>query len=293
MRRHLVLSLVLILSLLLLSSSLPLKILKLPKALAKQYAFVPMGEARLGDSTLSVMAFYISKTEISNAQYREFLADLKVKGRLDDLAVAQIDSAGWDIPYSYCEPFRVHYHSHPAFDNYPVVNISHAGAELYCAWMEEGLNANYPDISFRVRLPHRAEWIRAARLDHHIQAYSWRGPFLRDSKGCYLCNFRAIGEENIHWDVRKNNFELITGAHTVMLGSVFTTAMVSSYEPNELGIYNMNGNVAEMIREDSVAVGGSWNDTGFDVRNESVKTYDAPNPMTGFRPVISAYGKEN
>ena len=42
-------------------------------------------------------------------------------------------------------------------------------------------------------------------------------------------------------------------------GAVFT-APVGAYWPNDLGIYNMSGNVAEMISEKGVTKGGSYKD---------------------------------
>ncbi len=47
----------------------------------------------------------------------------------------------------------------------------------------------------------------------------------------------------------------------------------------------MCGNVAEMIDSNGIAMGGSWNSTGYDVQVTSEFIYDAPNPFVGFRPV--------
>ncbi|MEI8201577.1 MAG: hypothetical protein WCH34_01100 [Bacteroidota bacterium] len=57
------------------------------------------------------------------------------------------------------------------------------------------------------------------------------------------------------------------------------------------GIYNMCGNVAEMVAEKGIAVGGSWKDTGYDVRIESTINYSEPSPSIGFRPVRTFIGK--
>lgn len=45
----------------------------------------------------------------------------------------------------------------------------------------------------------------------------------------------------------------------------------------------MNGNAAEWVDEVGLAVGGSWYDTGYDVRNESLRQYNQPDPRVGFR----------
>ncbi len=63
------------------------------------------------------------------------------------------------------------------------------------------------------------------------------------------------------------------------------TASAKSYYPNQFGIYNMSGNVAELVSDDTVAMGGSWNDTGYDVRVESEQPATDPRSTIGFRVV--------
>ena len=38
---------------------------------------------------------------------------------------------------AYMEPMTTHYHSHPAYDQYPVVNITPAAATAYCEWLTD------------------------------------------------------------------------------------------------------------------------------------------------------------
>jgi formylglycine-generating enzyme required for sulfatase activity len=63
------------------------------------------------------------------------------------------------------------------------------------------------------------------------------------------------------------------------------TSNANSYYPNQFGIYNMSGNVAELVSDDTVAMGGSWNDTGYDVRVESEQPATKPKSTIGFRVV--------
>ena len=65
------------------------------------------------------------------------------------------------------------------------------------------------------------------------------------------------------------------------------TAPAESYYPNKFGIYNMSGNVAELVSDDTVAMGGSWNDTGYDVRVESEQPATQPKSTIGFRMVAT------
>jgi formylglycine-generating enzyme required for sulfatase activity len=70
------------------------------------------------------------------------------------------------------------------------------------------------------------------------------------------------------------------------------TAPVKSYWPNGYGLYNVNGNVAEMIADKEIVAGGSWNDPGYDVRNESVKPYKGAARNVGFRIVATVVPAE-
>ena len=61
--------------------------------------------------------------------------------------------------------------------------------------------------------------------------------------------------------------------------------LAKSLYPNPYGLYNMSGNMAEMVYERGVAYGGSYRDPGYDIRIDSEKPYDAPSPLIGFRVI--------
>jgi hypothetical protein len=48
-------------------------------------------------------------------------------------------------------------------------------------------------------------------------------------------------------------------------------------------MYNMCGNVAEMIEETGIAMGGGFSDNAYQVRILSEKKYDKPQADIGFR----------
>ena len=48
----------------------------------------------------------------------------------------------------------------------------------------------------------------------------------------------------------------------------------------------MNGNVSEMVVDQDIVVGGSWKNTGYDVRNESVRPFGSTAVDVGFRTVM-------
>lgn len=263
---------------------------KLPKSIRKAYTFIPPGHFYdLKHDSISVHGFWMRTTEISNLEYKEFLFDLKKQGRTEDFKVAQIDSSSWEKPLQYGEPMKIHYHRHPAYNNYPVVNISHEAAEMYCEWLAKKLNEVYGDeYKFEAYLPSHDQWRYAAHGGYHLTHYPWGGPYLRNFKGCYLCNFNNLSSENIHYNDTTEEYELLSSGGGIFMPSDNSalTSPTESYEPNRYGLYNMSGNVAEMIQEQDIACGGSFLSSGYDVRIESIKKYTKAQPDIGFRPCL-------
>jgi hypothetical protein len=136
------------------------------KALEKtdknSYAFIPSGVLKNGDSSKSINAFYMQRKEVTNLEYRTFLFDLLIQDRKDDFLKAKPDQAKWtQLPgESYNQPMEQQYFSHPAYNDYPVVNVSKEGAELYCQWLFTEANEflrekKKPEIQ-KIRLPLRS-----------------------------------------------------------------------------------------------------------------------------------------
>lgn len=215
------------------------------------------------------------------------------------------DSLCWvrDFAYSYNEPMAKKYFNHPAFGNYPVVGVSWKQATAFCEWRTHYLNSflmskkKAPESDFR--LPTEAQWEYAARGGRSQAPYPWGGPYLRNKKGCLLANFKP-GRGNYPED------------------GGFYTVRADAYWPNDFGLYNMAGNVAEWtsslyyeggynfqhdmnpdIRwnaKDSdpprmkrkVLRGGSWKDVGYFLQT-STRAYeyqDTAKSYIGFRCVI-------
>ena len=78
-------------------------------------------------------------------------------------------------------------------------------------------------------MPTEAEWEYAARGGLDLSMYPWGGPYTRNYKGCFLANFKPL----------RGNY--------IDDGEVYT-AKVASFEPNEFGLYDMSGNVAEWTK---------------------------------------------
>jgi len=231
----------------------------------------------------AVMSAYWSKYEVSNRQFRDFLDALSP----GEQAAYLPDSTCWNKIVRYGEPYKVNYFRHPAYSNYPVVTISHAAAIRYCQWLQEKIQAVNPAYRIEVRLPTRYEWTFAA-MSFSRSNYSWKtGEHIQTEDGSYRCNFKVVSNESIYRDSAGEIQVKSQREWETQNGFYFTP--VKSYAPNGFKLYNMCGNAAEMIDQDSVCLGGSWNDYGYDVRIWSEARYSGPSPFVGFRPIVHAY----
>ena len=215
------------------------------------------------------------------------------------------DSLCWirDFSYSYNEPMAKKYFNHPAFGNYPVVGVNWKQATAFCEWRTHYLNS-YLESKKRgaesdFRLPTEAQWEYAARGGRSQADYPWGGYYLRNKKGCLLANFKP-GRGNYPED------------------GGFYTVRADAYWPNDFGLYNMAGNVAEWtsslyyegaytfqhdlnpdIRYNAkdndkprdkrkVVRGGSWKDVGYFLRTGTrcYEYQDTAKSYIGFRCVI-------
>lgn len=230
---------------------------------------------------------YASKYEVSNDFYRYFEKEIRKSKKTEDLNFVIPDTNNWKSKLAYNEPYVQYYYRHPAYNNYPMVNISHEAAVLFCKWLTEQYNTN-PKRKFKkviFRLPTLKEWEYAAKGGIDESPYPW-GVSLFEN-GNYQCNFRRIGAENIIFDSISNSYKVVQLENIGIAGSLNDnadiTAPVNAYFQNGYGLYNMSGNVKEMIDVKGVAKGGGWRSPGGDVMIKSVSYYKNSETDLGFR----------
>ncbi len=263
------------------------------KALKLGYAYIPSGFALEDGKTVSCQGFFMMKEEVSNLSYKEYLSDLKKNNQMEAYTLALPDTTKWHSDYYFSNKYVDYYFNHPAYHNYPVVNVSKQQAEKYCEWLSEVWRKKTGNESIVFRLPTRAEFLLAANGSSIERPYAWNSPYLQRLDGQAQCNFLAIGAGAISRDttgkliVKDFEFDYMAFPN---YDSADLTAPVRSFWPNEYGIYNLNGNVSEMISEGNMAVGGDWNSPGYDIRNQSTKKFTEANPTVGFRPVMTFAG---
>jgi formylglycine-generating enzyme required for sulfatase activity len=142
------------------------------------------------------------------------------------------DETSWinDFKNAYNEPYLRHYFTHPGYNDYPVVGVSWEQARAFCVW-RTNLYKSTADIPAGIeiepyRLPTEGEWEYAARAGKSENKYPWATDAVKDSRDCFMANFKP-GEGDYTAD-----------GHLI-------TARVASFSPNEFGLYDMAGNVAE------------------------------------------------
>jgi len=230
---------------------------------------------------------------------------------MQDLTPVFPDTLTWirDFTYSFNEPWATRYFWHPGFDDYPVVGVTWKQAKAFSNWRTKIQNQylatkREPHLQ-DYRLPTEVEWEYAARGGKNFSMYPWGGYYTRDGDGVFLANFKPL----------RGNYVEDGGISAMKVGS---------YDPNEYGIYDMSGNVAEWtetaydeagygyysdlnpnftynakpddppVMKRKVIRGGSWKDIKhfIQVSTRTFEYQDSTNSYVGFRCVRSTFGEE-
>ncbi|MDR1666635.1 MAG: formylglycine-generating enzyme family protein [Bacteroidales bacterium] len=160
--------------------------------------------------------YYIGKYEVSNIEFATFLNEIgATKGSSDAHAYAASGSyAGKKLLQNYTHNISNTGTWAPYADRdfYPCNGVTWIGATAYCEWLSAETGENY-------RLPTEAEWEYAARGGNQSQGYIFSGSDQWEDVG-------VIGGNNQN-----------------------TIAVPGTKNPNELGIYDMTGNLFEFCSD--------------------------------------------
>ncbi|MBE7639582.1 gliding motility lipoprotein GldK [Salegentibacter sp. BLCTC] len=265
--------------------------------------YIPMEEVYNGQRTIDVekLKFTYSWMDVQNAAREKGNRSNFIKR--EEISIYP-DTTVWirDFNYSYNEPMHNDYFWHSAFDDYPVVGVSWKQARAFAQWRtlyhnyyrrEKGEH-NVPSY----RLPTEGEWEYAARGGLEGATYPWGGPYAKNDRGCFMANFKPL----------RGDYAADQALYTVE---------AKSYDPNDYGLYNMAGNVAEWVDSSydpasyqymssmnptvnnpddmrKVVRGGSWKDVAYflQVSSRDYEYADSARSYIGFRTVQDYLGTD-
>lgn len=201
------------------------------------------------------------------------------------------------------------------YSDFPAVNIHHKAAAIYCEWLTIQYNSHSGKKKFKkvlFRLPTIKEWQIAALGAEKFQSWDlnenkveviipedtlveskkgkkvilsvtddfrypwWNHYYYRKKatnvKNCYLGNFKARQMPTPCGEREKPGYDGWT-----------KMSITANYFPNGFGLYDMVGNVAEMVNENGKALGGSWDHSPEQSTIRSIHQYTGPSSNVGFR----------
>jgi len=194
-----------------------------PSAPPLGMVYVPAGEFIMGSDkghrdeqpvhTVYLDAFYIDRTEVSNAQFAQFLNE---QSNQQEGGVTWLDIGAW---HCLITESGGQYQPKSGYEDHPVIEVSWYGAEAYCQWAGN-------------RLPTEAEWEKAARGTDG-RTYPWGNTF-DGSKGNFC-------DKNCTYDHKDPSMD----------DGYARTAPVGSYPAggSPYGALDMAGNVWEWVAD--------------------------------------------
>lgn len=251
------------------------------------------------------IAIWIGQTEVTNRQYNFFLNSLLRDSLYEVYNTCKPDATGW-LRIDSLNPFYIkqsmEYHISPEFLDFPVVNVSLRAVKEYIHW----LNKNEPSENIIYKLPSEDEWMKG--FNHgglEDSTYAWGHNSCFNNKNSLLGNFAMLDPEQWRYDQVSDKFWFQNFKSDGYKSIINGPEKFYAYNPNEMGAYNMSGNVAEIIegfignnelQTDTTNIcwtkGGSWLSPPYYGRNHMWERYILPSPCVGFRVVKYEFEKK-
>jgi formylglycine-generating enzyme len=233
---------------------------------------IPGGSFQMGDNlgdgysnerpvhTVTLSSFYMSRCEITNGQYRDFLNGASHQIKVVNGVVYALSDGSNSYPYcdtsassSYSQiaysggVFSVRTKGGRSMVNDPVVQVSWYGAVAYCNWrsLQEGRPPCYSLSTWECdfgkngyQLPTEAQWEYAARGGLSGKRFPWGNTISHSQANCK-------SDSDYSYDISPTR-----GYHPTWNDGIYPyTSPVGSFPPNGYGLYDMAGNVWEWCND--------------------------------------------
>ena len=242
----------------------------LPNGEKIEFVYVPRGTL----NGQPVGGFWMSKTEVTNAQFHAFDPKHDSRYEFSDFLLFSLEDRGFQTDG----------------DEQPVIRVSCEHAEQFCQWLTQRLGS---ESGLVCALPTDLEWTYAARAGSGNPKFFYGGPDDDFSRFANLSDFT-----NYHiwtyepWSLPSGSIPAWRPADDRFDDSAHATANVATYQPNAWGLYDVHGNAAEWLASDgdtALAAGGSFNSRPSESTFDSRVPYPKNQPVydVGFRVILN------
>ncbi|MES2324014.1 MAG: formylglycine-generating enzyme family protein [Pseudomonadota bacterium] len=211
-------------------------------AIEPPMASIPAGSFAMGSPTtiagpgypveqpvheVKISAFQLAKYEVTVGQFRQFV---EATGHKTGATCWQHASTEWGMDNT---KGSWQASSYPQSEHHPVMCVSWDDAKAYTAWLAAGTGKPY-------RLPSEAEWEYAARAGSPASYHF-------GSDEAQICRYGNIRDTLGHAAIGKRTGK--PGKEALCTDGAEFTSVVGMYEPNQFGLYDMIGNVGEIVED--------------------------------------------
>ncbi|MBR5161924.1 MAG: SUMF1/EgtB/PvdO family nonheme iron enzyme [Thermoguttaceae bacterium] len=256
------------------------KVVTLPNGQDLEFVRIPAGIYTINAVETKIdKPFWISAREIRNDQFAAF----------DPTHDSRVES-------KHCYQFGIH--GYPMNKpNQPVCRVTQQSAQAFCDWLTKQLSAEASTANLTCKLPTQTQWEWAARAGKST-------PFFYGTVDSDFSPFANLSDASMHnfatdpytvdsKYVSRPEFDDWIPADKRFNDGVVLTTTPGSYRPNDWGVYDVHGNVAEWTSSTDAAgrfivKGGSWYDRPYRAAIHASRSYPAWQRVfdVGFRVIL-------
>ena len=219
-------------------------------------------------SSLKVISYFKRNYEVDKEQWKE--VSVSEKASYFPLMLSKLEKKDLTRIKRFC--------------NMPVTGLSEGQISQYLEWQTNKLmiiekQEEFQEYSMLLSLPTEAIYekllytARRSTMDSVAASQS-----IGDSvniKGCPFFNFYS--------ETECKTKEL----RIKLYGSPYGLTEIQSYFPDQLGLYNILGNVSEMTNKKNIVFGGNYSNFASQILEEPFQKVELPNNLVGFRYLVT------